>query len=238
MADTGREERRRVPVEVPDPDERSTTPRTDRSMQTRYPTTGLPIPQPAAERPTNLPMPGSLSRDEQEVPGVDDPFGRMWNAHPHNHQSDDALNTSDDQLAKSLGFNRSWNTCAIRISIMLNAIGQPVTPERCAAAGLRAPWRSPKTGLYYLLSASDVGTYLEANLRKADVEIGPYANTKQDHALRNEELRTHLEGKRGIIQFDKVFTFEGTGHVDLFFGMRLSDAPFLYAAKTTRLWYV
>jgi hypothetical protein len=47
-----------------------------------------------------------------------------------------------------------------------------------------------------------------------------------------------VSGKKGIVAFDKIFGYSGTGHVDIFDGQRLSDAPSWYACQQLKVWYI
>ena len=104
----------------------------------------------------------------------------------------------------------------------------------------RRPEYSAKTKHYYLLSASEMWTYLTATFRTPDQTFPPkgrYADEVAFQAGLKAEIKPALNGKHGIIAFDKIFGYAGTGHVDLFDGEQLSDG-YLYDSQRVMLWFV
>ncbi|MEZ4361366.1 MAG: T6SS effector amidase Tae4 family protein [Kofleriaceae bacterium] len=169
-------------------------------------------------------------------------FARMWQAHPHNYQGDEDEDTSSEELRQRYGLpGYIENTCAVRMSIMLNATGETITPARARAAGLaRRPHYQRKR--YYLLSAKEMWTYLTWLWGKP-VQVVPrrgrFTQESEFTAAWLAEVEPRLQrGARGLVAFDKIFTYAGTGHVDLFDGEHLSDAPAWYPCQRLLLWFV
>jgi len=198
----------------------------------------------ATARPNTGPAAGVPgSRDG----GLPQNFQKMWEAHPHNYQADPAQNTasSDVQVAQGWNPDQYSNTCAIRLSIMFNNLGgdHKITREKAKAAGLdpgRIPF-SKKTGFYYILSAKEMWIYVSRYCGKPHAEFparGRFADGPAFQEKFDAEVAPLVAGKKGIVAFDKIFTFAGTGHVDLFDGMKLSDADTWYPSQALKLWYV
>ena len=89
-------------------------------------------------------------------------FAKMWRAHPHNYQEDVTQDTTSEALRAQHGLpDYITNTCAVRMSIMLNGIGETLLPANTTTAGIaRRPHYRPNTRLYYLLAAQEMWTYL------------------------------------------------------------------------------
>ena len=173
----------------------------------------------------------------------EDAFDEMWAAHPHNDQDDESQNTSSDDVRTQEGLpDYLDNTCAIRLSVMLNATGNKITPATAKAAGLkRKPHYSKKTKDYYILAANEMWQYLEKHFRKEDAIFPATGKYKDEQAFQTEfesTIKPVIAVRKGIAAFDKIFDFSGTGHVDLFDGERLSDAPNWYPCQRLRLWYI
>jgi hypothetical protein len=87
-------------------------------------------------------------------------------------------------------------------------------------------------------------TYLQKHFRKADQVFPPRGRWKTaeefDQAWNQGDapLRNQIASKKGIVAFDKIFGYGGTGHVDIFDGTRLSDAPAWYPSQQIQVWYV
>jgi hypothetical protein len=170
-------------------------------------------------------------------------FSHMWEAHPHNYQADQAENTSSDDVLEQHGLPDSFeNTCAIRLSIMLNNIGLTITPQKTKAAGItRKPHYSKNTKQHYILSAQEMWTYLEKNFRAADrifPALGKYKNDKEFQEEFDSTIKPIVRERKGIVAFEKIFSFGGTGHVDIFDGETLSDSNTWYPCNRLHLWYV
>lgn len=178
--------------------------------------------------------------------GLPDDFQKMWDAHPHNGHDDDTDTASSDLLAKQ-GFDPDAysNTCAIRLSIMFNELGGDlkITREKAKGAGLdpgRIPF-SKKTGYFYILSAKEMWTYLTKYAGQPAAmwpEDRRYTSEEEFQTAFDDEIEPEVSGKRGIVAFDKIFGFSGTGHVDLFDGMQLSDSARWYPCQQLKVWYV
>jgi len=186
---------------------------------------------------------GAVQMKKDTLGSGDEAFEAMWAAHPHNYRDNPEENTSSEQVREDHGLPDSYeNTCAIRLSIMLNGSGHTITPARTAAAGLaRRPHYSAKTKQYYILSAKEMWTYLEKHFRRADVMF-PHSGRFKDEEAFNEAfestIRPAIQGAKGIVAFDKIFSYGGTGHVDLFDGESLSDAGGWYPSQRLHIWYV
>lgn len=187
---------------------------------------------------------GGPSAGESQIPKK---FEEMWEAHPHNYQADRSQNTASDDLQVQQGWDPDQysNTCAIRMSVMFNKLGgnYKLTREKAKAAGIdprRLPY-SRKTGWYYILSAKEMWTYLEHWGGRADVEWpkrGRYAKSADFEKGFRDEIRDEIKGRKGIVAFDKIFGYSGTGHVDIFNGEQLSDATEWYPSKKLKVWYM
>ncbi len=180
--------------------------------------------------------PAVLAEDEET-------FKQMWAAHPHNHQKDPGQNVSSKSVLQEHGLPTGWNTCAIRMSTMLNKTGYTITPAKARAAGItRAPYYSRKSKQYLILSAREMWMYLSKNFRKADAMFPSasktYRNAAEFKKAFEQDIKPLVQCSRGIVAFEKIFTFSGTGHVDLYDGLRLSDAQEWYPCRRVHLWYV
>lgn len=189
-----------------------------------------------------------------QKPGANEPggglpgdFEAMWEAHPHNYQDDESQNYDSGKLQEDQGWdpNQYSNTCAIRLSVMFNELGgnHLLTRKKAKQAGIR-PERLPysrKTGWYYILSAKEMWQYCEYWCGAADVEYpsrGRFSNATEFNQKFDEEIREEISGKKGIVAFCKIFTYSGTGHVDIFNGEKLSDASDWYPSHSLKIWYV
>lgn len=201
------------------------------------------------------------------LPQGEEAFAEMWEAHPHNYLpegSEYGENTSSGDLQESLGWDRNQfgNTCAIRLSTMLNAMGgnYKITTEKARAAGLD---KMRSGGLYMpraknaetgamtdraILSAKEMWTYLEHTMGPpTKVFPGNGRNLKRaDAQVATQECKDWCTGKKGFICFDNMqlqdengnYTgYGGSGHVDIFDGQQLSDGSF-YDAQRILVWQV
>jgi hypothetical protein len=180
---------------------------------------------------------------KEKLPTGDKGFEKMWGAHPHNYLEDESQNTSSGDLLESLGFDPSWNTCAIRLSVMLNEMGYTITPAKAKAAGVpRKPTYSTKTKQYYIISAREMWIYLTNNFRAPDQVFparGIYDSAEKFDRAFTSEIQKTIASRRGIVAFDKLLTgYSGSGHVDLFNGEQLSDAQVWYPCQKLCLWYI
>jgi hypothetical protein len=194
-------------------------------------------------------------------------FADMWASHPHNYLSDSSLgeNTESGDLNESLGFGRDQfaNTCALRMSTMLNRMGNGehrITADKAKAAGLD---KMRQGGLYLpkandketaatddrvIVAAKEMWTYLEHHYGPPDQVWPPRGRNlkRADAEKAAEEAQAAVTGKKGFIAFDNLqlqdesgqFTgYGGSGHVDIFDGGQLSDGSF-YPAQRIMVWYV
>lgn len=179
---------------------------------------------------------------KEKLPEGEEGFAKMWDAHPHNYLADESQNTSSADLLDEEGLP-DWigNTCAVRLSVMLNNLGHTITPEKTKAAGMsRAPTYSKKTKQYYILAASEMWNYISKNFRKADQTFpasGIYKDAESFQAAYDKEIRPIIAERKGVVGFETIFGYSGTGHVDIFSGETLSDAPNWYPCKRLHLWY-
>lgn len=178
-----------------------------------------------------------------DLPKGEEGFKQMWDAHPHNNSDEADVNTDSETVLDEHGLPKEFqNTCAIRLSIMLNEIGETITPAKTKAAGIaRSPFYSKKTKKYYILAASEVWKYITNTFRKPDVSFpkqGRYKDSSSFQEGFEKEIKPAVAGKRGIVAFDKIFTYSGTGHMDLFDGEKLSDSSSWYESQRIELWYI
>jgi len=187
---------------------------------------------------------GLVSREETPLPKK---FDQLWAAHPHNYQADDRENTSSEDVNKAAGFDPAAypNTCAIRMSVMWNKLGgeYKITKAKGAQAGL-APGRvvySKKQDWYYILSAKEMWTYVSHHFGKPHKTFpkGKRFQTAEECNLAFEkDIKPYIKSRAGIVAFDKIFGYSGTGHVDIFNGETLSDASSWYGCAQVKLWIV
>ena len=195
-------------------------------------------------------LPADQQRDIQSYLGVsnmlpegDAGFSSVWNAHPHDYKPDPTQNTSSEEVREEHGMPSVFqNTCACRLSVMLNGTGNPITPAKTRAAGIaRAPFYSEKTKQYYIIAANEMWAYLSRHFRGPDVVFparGEYRTAEEFDAVFMTEIIPHIIGRKGIVAFETIFGYGGTGHVDVFDGATLSDSNTWYACHRLRLWYV
>ncbi|MFT7518189.1 MAG: hypothetical protein ACI9MC_000319 [Kiritimatiellia bacterium] len=183
-------------------------------------------------------------------------FARMWEAHPHNYQSDSSQDTSSDDLVEELGMAEGSvsNTCALRMSTMMNRIGGDVALDtgKAREAGLD---KMRQGGLYMpkvtdpksegkkdrvILSAKEMWTYWEKHRGPPDLVWPPRGRYKTEEEAKEgaKEVELEASSKKGFVAFDRIFGYAGTGHVDLFDGTTLSDANEWYPSQRIMLWYV
>jgi len=171
----------------------------------------------------------------------------MWAAHPHNYQANEEENTSSTEVNESLGWDpyRYENTCAIRMSIMLNELGgnYKISRTKAAQAGLD-PKRvvySKKTKSYYILSAREMWEFVTFWFGKPSKQFpasGSYKNEEAFNKAWEDEISAYVSTGKGFVAFQKIFGYSGTGHVDIFDGTSLSDASNWYPSKRLALWLV
>lgn len=177
----------------------------------------------------------------KQLPKGEAAFARMWKAHPHNYQDDASLNILSETLREQHGLpDYITNTCAVRMSIMLNTIGETILPANTTTAGIaRRPHYRPNNKLYYLLAAQEMWTYLTNHFRRPDLVFparGIYATEAAFTEAFEATIKPRLAATKGIVAFEKIFTYDGTGHVDLYDGLRLSDARTWYTCQRLRVW--
>ncbi len=187
--------------------------------------------------------------DEKQEGGLPQDFEAMWDAHPHNYQTDESQNTSSEKLqGKIIGWRPSEfsNTCAIRLSEMWNRLGgeYKITRDKAAAAGIKSSrvFYGPKTKSYYIVSAKEMWEYVSFHFGQPHQSWPPNGTRyktaeKFDKAFR-KEIQPVVSAGKGIVAFDKIFGYSGTGHVDLFEGESLSDANEWYPSQRLMVWYI
>ncbi|MBK9036427.1 MAG: DUF4157 domain-containing protein [Myxococcales bacterium] len=187
---------------------------------------------------------GGAVQMKHDLPKGDEGFQEMWDAHPHNDGWGGEEDTSSDQVREDHGLpDYIDNTCAVRLSVMLNGIGETITPAKTKAAGIeRKPHYSKATKQYYILAAREMWTYLSKYFRAPDVSLPPggkrYKDEEEFREAFDKEVKPLLAGRKGIVAFDKIFSYGGTGHVDLFNGEALSDSSDWYSSQRIMLWYI
>ncbi len=227
------------PAAAPGSPSAATTTTTQPAASTSGPSGGNTTSQ-GAQRATSG-APGSRNG------GLPADFQQMWDAHPHNYQDDASQNTASDDLQVAQGWkpDEYSNTCAIRLSIMFNNLGgnYKITRDKAKAAGIgpgRIPY-SKKTGWYYILSAKEMWQYVDAHFGKAHAEFparGRFVDADGFRTSFDKDIAPLVAGRKGIVAFDKIFGYAGTGHVDLFDGLTLSDAATWYSCQAIKLWFV
>ncbi len=170
-------------------------------------------------------------------------FSEVWGAHPHDYQADAAHNTSGDDVRGEHGLPAAFqNTCACRLSVMLNGTGNPITPASVRAAGIaRPPFFSEKTRQYYIISAAEMWAYLAKHFRGPDMVFPPRGEYRTDAEYIDafhQSIAPVVATRKGIVAFETIFGYGGTGHVDVFDGGKLSDANSWYPCHRLRLWFV
>ena len=71
------------------------------------------------------------------------------------------------------------------------------------------------------------------------VDLSGYVSPGEDEGeWMLQQIRDAVAGKKGIVAFDKIFGYSGTGHVDIFNGEQLSDATNWYPARALKIWFV
>ncbi|MSP72563.1 MAG: DUF4157 domain-containing protein [Myxococcales bacterium] len=189
---------------------------------------------------------GIVRRQVADIP-LPKKFDKMWEAHPHNYMADEKDNTSSDQVNQDQGWNpdQYGNTCAIRLSVMWNKLGgnYKLTRERGANAGLKAdrmPY-SKKTGFYYILSAKEMWLYMSANFgapHQSWPKSGAFKDSADFQKNFDSTIKPVVSARKGVVAFDKIFGYSGTGHVDIFDGEKLSDSPSWYGCQRLKVWYI
>ena len=128
---------------------------------------------------------------------------------------------------------------------MWNQLGgdYKITKAKAEAAGIpsgRLPY-SRKTGFYYILSAKEMWQYVEKHFGKAHKEWPKngrrYKNAEEFQKDFDAEIEPLVAGRKGLVAFDKIFGYSGTGHVDVFDGKRLSDGSW-YPSQAIKLWFL
>ena len=190
------------------------------------------------QMPPARPRPPSRARRKprEQLPSGQEAYDQMWKGHPHNSQ------VSEDIREEHGLPDYMSNTCAIRLSIMLNNVNLAITPEKTRAAGIkRSPYYSKKTKQYYILSAQEIWIYLAKYFRAAD-RIFPasdkYRSPEEFQKEFDSTIKPIISKRKGVVAFEKLFSYDGTGHVDLFDGETLSDSYSWYPCTRLHLWWV
>jgi hypothetical protein len=191
-------------------------------------------------------------------------FDGMWAAHPHNYLPDASQNTDSGDLNEELGFDRNMfgNTCALRLSTMLNRMGGEyrITKDKAKAAGLD---KMRESGMYLprandpqtaaqddrvIVSAKEMWTYLEHHMGKPE-QIWPSSGRnlyRADAEKAAEAAEAACASRKGFVCFDNMQLkdesgewtgYGGSGHVDIFDGGQLSDGDW-YPAQRILVWFV
>ena len=115
--------------------------------------------------------------------------------------------------------------------------------ERGANAGLKAdrmPY-SKKTGFYYILSAKEMWLYMSANFgapHQSWPKSGAFKDSADFQKNFDSTIKPVVSARKGVVAFDKIFGYSGTGHVDIFDGEKLSDSPSWYGCQRLKVWYI
>ncbi len=196
----------------------------------------------APPAPTQTPTQSGPAESGSQIPKD---FEEMWEAHPHSSVPGENTASSDLQEDQGWDPNQYANTCAIRLSVMFNKLGGnfKLTRDKAKAAGIdprRLPY-SRKTGWYYILSAREMWTYVEHHGGQAHAEWPSrrrYKNAGEFNEGFKSEIQDEIKGRKGIVAFDKIFGYSGTGHVDIFNGEQLSAASDWYPCRKLKVWYM
>ncbi len=145
---------------------------------------------------------GGAVQMKKELPKGEEGFQGMWDAHPHNDGYGGAEDTSSDDVRSEHGLpDYIDNTCAVRLSIMLNGIGETITPAKTKAAGIeRKPHYSKTTKQYYILAAREMWTYLSKYFRAPDLSLPPGGKRYQNEEEFREVLRQGGQAAPGRAQ--------------------------------------
>ncbi len=172
-------------------------------------------------------------------------ISQLWTAHPHNYQTNASDNTPSSELYIQQGWasDRYANSCAIRMSICLNRLPNgKISKTKAISAGIprnRVVYSS-KTRWYYLVAASEITTYIMYVYGSPYIKFPRNKNAYIDEADFNNDYKTNIEPfiskYTGIVCFEKIFGYSGTGHVDVFNKTLLSDAPGWDPCKKLRFW--
>lgn len=187
---------------------------------------------------------GLVSRAPSPLPKK---FDKVWDAHPHNYQADESQNTSSDDVNEAAGFDPAAypNTCAIRMSVMWNKLGgeYKITKAKALQAGM-APGRvvySKKQDWYYILSAKEMWTYVSHHFGKPHKSFPNgkrFKSAEEFDAAFEKDIKPYVTSRQGIVAFDKIFGYGGSGHVDVFNGEQLSDSGSWYQCAQIKLWII
>lgn len=208
----------------------------------------------AMDKDTSTAPPAATTTPSGGAPAANEPggglptdFEKMWDAHPHNYQRDGSQNTASSDLQEQQGWDPDQysNTCAIRLSVMFNKLGGnfKLDRQKAKAAGIdpaRLPY-SRKTGWYYILSAKEMWTYVSywgGQPHQEFPDRGRYKDSYKFEEDFNARISDVVKSKKGIVAFDKIFGYSGTGHVDIFNGLQLSDASDWYPSQALKLWFI
>ena len=188
--------------------------------------------------------------DGGEKTALPEEFADMWDAHPHNYlDPEEGENTSSSEL---MGDVIGWrpdefgNTCAIRLSEMWNQLGgdYKITKDKAVEAGIKRGrvFYGPTSKGYYILSAKEMWQYVSHHFGSPH-EQWPKDGTRfksstEFQAAFDSEISSVVYSKKGIVAFDKIFSYSGTGHVDIFNGENLSDAGSWYDCQSLKVWYI
>jgi len=127
---------------------------------------------------------------------------------------------------------------------MWNKLGgkYTITRDKAQQAGLdrRRVVYGKGTDSYYILSAREMWTYMKywfGAPHKQFPAAGRYRSQEEFQAAFDREIKPLIASRKGIVAFDKIFGYTGTGHVDIFDGEQLSDGSW-YECRSLMLWFV
>ena len=143
-------------------------------------------------------------------------FDKMWSSFPTG---------SAEDVKKFIGgkVNYDWikNTCAIRMSRVLNYTGHPIPFTKTSKDQLTVSGADKK---WYFFRISTLRPFIEKKFGAPDVKFTPPYDMN--------ELKKH----KGIILFDVDVWKDATGHFTLWNGTRAADKSFFKEAKAVYLW--
>jgi hypothetical protein len=128
---------------------------------------------------------------------------------------------------------------------MFNGMGgkYAITRKKAAKVGIkrsRVPY-SKKTKHYYIVSAREMWKYVTHWFGKPHQQFpkrGRYKTEAKATTGVEKEVMPVAKSKKGIVAFEKIYGYSGSGHVDIFNGETLSDSDMWYPSKRIKLWYV
>ena len=175
-----------------------------------------------------------ILNEEQGGPGADltprgvgkpGTFDKLWDAYPHG--------SADEVKAKiggGVGMDWVTNTCAIRVSHALNAMGDAIQKTHRHADGAPLKTTYGADGSRYVYQVSEMRKYLTEKYGEPTVV---HHNPGDGGAV-----PASFNGKQGVILFDVRVWSDATGHVDLWDGQAAAHQAYFDKARSVYLWEI